>query len=155
MTRTPLPDADHILRHVKPTAFDNGRVQGAAFGWMPKQPDDGLSVNWIEHADGDTQDEKIEFIRARRRLTWKKSHKLAILNVGRLRTDVRQKMEALGFDQCAEVVHDPLDATDQWPADPTHALIAGIPNNESPEAEAVFDSLAACVESHLPALTEA
>ena len=67
MTRTPLPDADHILRHVKPTAFDNGRVQGAAFGWMPKQPDDGLSVNWIEHADGATQDEKIQFIRTRRR----------------------------------------------------------------------------------------
>ena len=111
MTRTPLPNADHILRHVKKTAFDNGRVQGAAFGWMSKQPDDGLSVNWIEHADGAARNDKIEYIRARRRLEWKKSHRLAILNIGRVRADVRQKMEALGLALSPDVVHDPLTAT--------------------------------------------
>ena len=64
-------------------------------------------------------------------------------------------MEALGLALSPDVVHDPLTATDKFLADPTHSLITGIPNNDSPEAEAVFDTLAACVESHLPALPEA
>lgn len=152
MTRMPLPESDHILRHVKPTAFDEGRVQGAAFGWIPKGPDDGLSVNWIEHADGTTVEDKIALIRRLRRLTWKKTHKLAVLNVGRVRADLRVKMAELGLNCSPDVVHDPLTATDMFPADPTHCLITGIPNNDSPEAEAVFDALAACVESHVPAL---
>ena len=147
-----IPDVDHIVRHVKPTAFDEGRVLGAAFGWLPKQQGDGLSVNWVERAEGDTEHDKIEFIRSRRRLVWKKSHRLAILNVGRVRAEAGKKMEALGLNQTAVVVHDPLDATDKWPADPTHALIAGIPNNDSPEAEAVYDCIAACVERHVSAM---
>lgn len=157
MTNVPLPDADHILRHVKPTAFDNNRVQGAAFEWRRKNANDGLSCNWMEISEGTTRDEKIEYIRSRRRLIWKKSHKLAILNVGSVKAAAKRQMDALGLTLSPDVIHDPLgaDAGQAWVADPTHALVIGIPDSDSPQAEAVFDAIAGCVQGYVAALNDA
>ena len=149
-----IPDADHILRHVKATAFDDGKVLGAAFEWMPKRPNDGASVNWIERAEGDGREAKIDYIRHRRRLTWKKSHRLAILKAGQVRSTLQLHLSALGIDMHPDIVTDPLNAEGDKPADPTHALIEGIPHGDTPEAEAIRDCLAAAVLETVAALAD-
>lgn len=147
-----IPSTDHILRHVKATAFDDGRVLGAAFEWTPKRDNDGASVNWMEIADGGNVDEKVEDIRLRRRLTWKRSHRLALLNVGTVRSSLAALIRASGLNLSPDVVWDPLEANAQYPLDLTHSLIVGIPFDDSPEAEAVRDLLAAAVVRVMPAL---
>jgi hypothetical protein len=128
MTRQAVPDDDHILRHVKPSAIDDGQIQGAAFEWRPKKIDDGISVNWIECAEGSNLQEKIDYIRQRRRLQWKKSHRLAKLNVGHTRRTVEVRSIDLGLALSPIVVQDPLEEEldRDYAPDPTHALVMPI-----------------------------
>ena len=153
MTKQPLPDHDHVLRHVNARSFD-GRVLGEAFVSTPRNEDDGLSVNWIEIAGGATLEHKIEYIRSKRRHEWKKSHRLAKLNVGRIRTTVPILARQYGLMVTAIAIHDPLDEdlAKNKPSDPTHSLIMGLSNGGAAVEEAVRDILANCVEEHFPAL---
>ena len=148
----PIPDDDHILRHVKATAFDDNKVLGAAFEWTPKRRGDGASVNWVERAQGDSRYAKIDDIRQRRRLIWKKTHRLAVLHVAGVRSTLVTQLAALGLEMHPDVVHDPLLAEGDYPEDPTHALITGIPHGDTPEAEAIRDCLVDAELETVPAL---
>lgn len=148
----PIPDPDHVLRHVNALHHDNGTVHGDAFSWKPKRPGDGCSVNWIERAQGDDRAAQIEDIRRVKRREWKASHRLAILNVGEVRQTLAAKLAELGLVGDPDVFHDPLESTDTHPLpDDTHALILGIPHEDSPAGMAVRASLATIVIEALPA----
>jgi hypothetical protein len=42
-------------------------------------------------------------------------------------------------------VHDPLDANETYPADPSHCLVPGVPVQDTPEAALVKDLIADCI----------
>jgi hypothetical protein len=52
------------------------------------------------------------------------------------------------------IVHDPLDAADNFEADPSHAEIIGLPAGDSPEADLIGDLIAECVIAMHPATGE-
>lgn len=147
-----IPDTDHVLRHVNALCHDNGEIQGQAFAWQPKQLGDGCSVNWVERANGADRPAQIAHIRGLKRRQWKESHRLAILNSGAVRRILSGKLAELGLAADRDVIHDRLPSEDRYPlADDTHALITGIPHDDSPEALAVRASLVGSIVEVLAA----
>ena len=135
-----IAEFDHVLYYVKPTQVEDGVVNGEAFLARPRD-DDGLSVNWLEWFDPPVENQ-VEGVRRLARITYAKSGRLARLNIGAVRRHVR------GNDQFATVLsfaHDPLEPEGQFAADPSHALVKGLPNHGTPEAALVGDLIAECV----------
>ncbi len=89
-----IPDADHISRycggsHVKP----DGKISGVAFQIKERfgQPEEYLSVNWLEYLGKDNR--QAEILEIRNILNNKLQHigskaRIAVLNVGELRDHV-------------------------------------------------------------------
>lgn len=142
MPAEPIPDEHHVARHCQPTSIREDGTPGP--GAFTCDDFDGISCNWLEYFPGE-RTRQISEVRAAlaARRTIRKSHKLAILNVGVAR---KGALERLG--QQIAIVKDPRIAEDGKPADPSHALIEQV-------AEAVRvalgEALAACVQEVVPA----
>ena len=54
-----------------------------------------------------------------------------------------------------QIIHDPLDAAEGFPADPSHSQIVGMPSADTDEALLVGDMIAECVSAMHPAVVEA
>lgn len=88
---------------------------------------------------------QLSAVRKLSRLTLKVNGRLAELNVGAVLQCVHEELETL------RIVHDPLDESDDFNADPSHALMTGLPPGDSDHAMLVGDMIANCVLAMHPA----
>ena len=116
MKEDPLPDEDHIVRYIGGSKLEDDIVSPTAFKDVNWEP----SVNWLECCEG-TKNEQLNRVRRLLRIKPGKTGRLAELKVNGIRN------LPLSFD----VVKDPLPADNEWPAVPCHALIKGIPTENS------------------------
>ena len=74
--------------------------------------------------------------------------RLARLKLGQVTREI-----AVGTDGNREVsvIHDPLDAEEGWIADPSHALMTNVPDEDHPDGELVGDLIAKRVLEPFPA----
>jgi hypothetical protein len=134
-----LPDADHVLRYIRPRHVENGVVNGE--GFLMKPDEDAPSVNWVEYFELPI-DDQIDGVRGVARLTYAKTGQLARLNVGQTAQHVRENDPnhlVLLFE------HDPLDSDHKHAADPSHSLMRGVPVQGTLEATLIGDLIAECV----------
>lgn len=133
MTHVPLDES--VVRYASPRHVHNGRVLGGAFVTRPSDPT--LSVN-RPAVFGDDIDAAMVSIRNVFRLTTKPTGRYAQIPVDEIvgaLSDV-QELEVL------QVLEDALVATPGFLADPSHALIVGLPNDSGPMAELCGDIIA-------------
>ena len=136
---TPVPDPDHVLRYVGKKHVDDGVANGS--GFLARVGEDAPSVNWMECFLLPVENQVAE-VAARRRIRYEKRAQLVLLNVGQTRSYVAQNATVpvqLLF------LHDPLDADDRFPEDPSHAIINDVPVINTPEGELIGDLLADCI----------
>jgi hypothetical protein len=150
MTTDRIPDADHVVRYVKPTAVEaDGSINGSEFRLRPSRPDDiGVSVNWLECFADKTKAERLGEVRRLVRLALRRAGRFAELNVGRTRKHLDIELASLQF------VKDPLAADDRYLADPSHSLMIGLPPGDTPEAELIGDMIAECIVATHPAIAD-
>ncbi len=129
-----LPDCDHIVRYIKPSEIENGIVNGAeAFCLSPSRPGEkGLSVNWLE-VFGLDKGHQLSEVRRLSQLTLRENGRFAELQVGDICSKDINELNIL------YIVQDPLEANHNFDADPSHALIIGVPQKETEEALKCFD----------------
>lgn len=145
MTAGDLPDADHVVRYARfIDLLDDGTLNCSAF--QLRKAESGLSVNWLECFGDKTKSQQLDEVRRLIRLTMKRSGRLAELNVGQTRKKVDRLLDELRF------IHMPLDADENFEADPSHSEIVGLPPKDSPEADMIGDLIATCVIEVHPAL---
>lgn len=135
----PISDDNHVLRYIAPRHVEDGIVNGAGFLRRPNE--EGSSVNWLEYFDPPVESQVSE-VRSVARLRYAKTGYLVRLNIGVTRDYVRQNSPQ-GLD--LHFVHDPLSAEGDFPSDPSHALIHGIPAADSADAELIKDLIADCI----------
>lgn len=151
MTGDDLPNEHHVVRYVKyRSLLSNGEPAGSAFCLREDRPDEtGVSVNWLECFNNLTKEQQLDKVRRLSRITMRKSGRLAELNVGATKQSIRSELESLRF------IHKPLDAIDEYLADPSHSEITGLPPGNSPEeAEKIGDMIAKCIKTMHPAVIE-
>lgn len=104
MKGDPLPAEHYVARHCrnKDLILTNGEPTGVSESAFEPKPDesDGLSANWLEFFGGDRR-HNVAGTRSVTKLTVKRSHRTAILNVGAITT-------AVGIANL-RVVEDPID----------------------------------------------
>ena len=144
MTEDDLPDDDHVVRYVKPTSVqEDGGVDGS--GFIMRQGDNSLSVNWLEFFSGYNKVQQLNEVRRLSRLKMSKRGCLAELNVGKTKQYVLRELSVLRF------VHKPLTPEPEYEADPSHSEIARLPPREDPQAMLIGDMIAKCVKAIHPA----
>ena len=146
MNGNDLPENDHIVRYVKPRNVEDGQVSIAEF--RLRENEKGVSVNWLEYYENLSKKEQLAEVRVASRLVLRKNGKFAELNVGRIKDFLAE--ELLGL----RVVHTPLDAEEEFPADPSHSEITGLPSSNSEQADLIAEMIAKCVCDFHPAIAE-
>jgi hypothetical protein len=146
----PIPDVDHVVRYVKPSSIEaDGTINGSEFRLRPNRPDDvGVSVSWMESYDPPPANQ-ISEVRQRSRLKTSKSGCYARMNVGRTRKYVLNESQTN-----LAIVHDPLQEDGTFVEDGAHSIISGLPPGDSPEAEAIGDLIAECIDERYPAIIQ-
>ena len=142
-----LPAGDHVVRYVKPSMIlSDGTPDGSDFRLRPTRPDEeGLSVNWLE-AFEPPKTQQLSEVRRLFRLSLRPNGRLAEMNVGRVLREVGKELNTL------RVVHDPLEPTRVFDADPSHAQITGLPPGDTDLAMLVGDLVAECTIGTHPAI---
>lgn len=139
---TVAADAEDIVRYARPTDVDGARVNGSAFVRRPSDTN-GLSANRpAVFGEGEAA---LAQIRAFARIAMKPSGRLARLNVGRMRAKVEE-----GAGLMLSVIEDALEAEELFPADPSHALVKGLPAADDPFKDFVGDLISEEVEALHP-----
>jgi hypothetical protein len=112
----PLPPGHHIARHCSPTdLLINGAGEPIGVKASAFVPDaEGVSADWLEFFGGDRQ-HNVLGVRSVINRTARKSHRLAILNVGAISS-------VQGVTGALRVVEDPIDSLPP-DTDAAHALI--------------------------------
>ncbi len=125
---------------------EDGTVDGAEFRLRSSRPDDtGLSVNWLE-VFGQNKAHQLNEVRRLSRLQLKQNGCFAEINVGKVVHSVAEELESL------RIIHDPLEKTEAFEADPSHAEIIGLPPGDSDQAMLVGDLIVQCVSAIHPAI---
>jgi hypothetical protein len=129
----PLPAEHYVARHCrnKDLILTNGEPTGVSESAFEPKPDesDGLSANWLEYF-GDDRQHNVAGVCSVTKLTVKRSHRIAILNVGAITT-------AVGAANL-RVVEDPIDDL----APDTNAAHVLIKEPAALKDQAVRDALA-------------
>ena len=147
MTENALPNSDHVVRHASFTDFtdlDAGILNCSAFQLGPDQQ--GLSVNWLEYFQGRDKSGQLEEVRNHIQRKLGRNGRLAELNVGFTLEYIGHRLADLRF------VHSPSPPRGQYPADPSHSDILGLPPLESPESELIGDLIAEWVAELHPTI---
>ena len=136
-----LPDNDNVVRYVKPSLIDDGKVDGNAF--HRRGDEEALSINWLDYFRNLSKEQQLCEVRRLFRLQVRPNGRFAELNVSQTRRHVGNEIQDLRFFE------DPLeaDSVNGHKADYSHALIDGLPDpNKMPEfAEMIGDMIAECV----------
>jgi hypothetical protein len=133
----PIAEEHHVARHCQPGALrEDGSPGPAAFTC---DDIDGISCHWLEYFPGDraAQLSQVRAALAARR-TVRKTHKLALLQVGVARARALENLRL----QIA-IVRDPRPAEDGKSPDPSHALIEQVSETFR---VALGDTLSGCVQ---------
>lgn len=138
-----IPDDDHVVRYVRPSLVDDETVDGSAFVLRKGEPT--LSVNWLEAFGGADQEYQLNEVRRLSRLQLARSGRFAKLNVGETKRHVLECVEETGVAVGIGIAAAPLDPTDEFKADPSHAAVTGPPPSDSDEALFIGDLIAECV----------
>jgi hypothetical protein len=146
-----IVDEDHILRYVGGSHIETAQdgtpvITGGGFIAKPKD-DNKPSYNWLECFTG-ALDDQVQKVRDLARVTYGSKGKLVRLNVGRVRCNIAENTDD---NRAITVIEDPLDAEDDKPADPSHALMTNVPDENDPQGELVGDLIAQCVLNVFPA----
>ena len=147
MKRDDLPAGDQIVRYVKPSMIqEDGTADGSDFRLRSARPDEtGLSVNWLEAFEPGKVHQLGE-VRRLCRLHLRPNGRFAEMNVGTVIREVAKELDTL------RIIHDPLEATEGFDADPSHAEIIGLPPGDSDQAVLVGDLIAEYVIDMHPAI---
>ena len=142
---TELRDSDNVVHYVKPSlVLRNGRASGDAF--RLRSGEVGWSINWLECFEEYTKDDQLVRVRSILRIETKKNGRLAELNVQNTKLTTGATVD-LRFKLC------PLPADHNYPADPSHCEVIGMPPYESPKSALVGDLMAKSVTAtHLAKL---
>lgn len=147
MKQENIPPSSHIVRYVKPSMIqEDGTADGSDFRLRYPRPEEtGLSVNWLE-VFGPGKVHQLDEVRRLCRLHLRPNGRFAEMNVGTVIHHVATELDSL------RIIHDPLEATDSFDADPSHAQITGLPPGDSDQAVLVGDLIAECVIAIHPAV---
>ena len=149
MKRGDIPSGNQIVRYVKPSMIqDDGTADGSDFRLRASRPDEaGLSVNWLEAFEPGKAHQLAE-VRRLFRLRLSPRGRFAEMNIGAILREVSAELDTL------RIVHDPLEANEDFDTDPSHAQICGLPAGDSDHALLVGDLIADCVVDMHPAIVE-
>ena len=147
MKGDPLPTGAHVLRYASPTRAE---IPATAFVRSPRDTN-GLSVNWREFFSGNLE-EQVASVRQVIRQTLRKNGRFFLINVDA----VNAHLAIHAPDVSMGAIEDPLEAEGGRPADPSHALLTGLPvHDDSPEVERIGDLVAQCIiEPHHSGLVD-
>ena len=136
------PRLVHSTGHADPEAFAD--PQAFVLRTLDDgTPEDGLSINWLDAFPGGIQSQLEEVTRCLR-LKVTRNGRFAEFVVG----DLTTLLAAENVE--SSVVHDPLEAEDDYPEDPSHALVLGLPHPSTDRATEVGAQLARAALLHLP-----
>ena len=123
-----IPVSDHVARYCKASTVEHGEISATAF--MLRETDEYLSVNWLEElrrSDRASQIRDLQQLYARK-LQVGAAARIAILNVGTLRTKVERDSPDR---RVLRVLHEPQ------PDDPSHSGIYEIRHDDELVAELI------------------
>jgi hypothetical protein len=89
MNGEPIPDLDHVLRHVNARHIQGEDLDGSAF--RLRENEAYLSFNWMEYYRNRSPDEQFQIIRDTFPLKCKKKDKFVKLNVGSAKRHVKKE----------------------------------------------------------------
>lgn len=112
MSKTHLPDHDHVSRYCKPSAVGMDDLPKVSAFELRVQ-DSSLSVNWLEHF-GPDRDLSIQEIRQVIQICLRPNGRFVVLGVAAVKEAI-----IAGGGNSPEVF------LDRQPGDPSHALISG------------------------------
>lgn len=145
MKKTSVPKSDHVVRYLSPNKIeDDGSVAFRAF--LVRVGETGLSVNWLECLSGMNKQSRLSEVRRVSRLEVKPTGGYAEMHVGKIFKKLSEVVSDL------DVVHAPLDEEDEWPPDPSHCEIRGLPSDTDGRARRAAERLADCVCTIHPAV---
>jgi hypothetical protein len=134
----PIPDADHVLRHVKGRFIQNDQISGASF--RLRENENELSFNWMEFDfyRSHSAEEQVALIRANFPLNLSPKDRFASLNVG------AAKLRVLNEHPAAKV----LDFIENgYVENPSHCFMTIEELDDM-----VGDLLAQCILNQFPAV---
>ncbi|MCY3986898.1 MAG: hypothetical protein OXF23_07675 [Candidatus Dadabacteria bacterium] len=144
-----LPESDHIVRYVKPSNLELGRVSISEFKLREGREDErGVSVNWLEYYNNFSKEEQLAEIRRVSRLKLRKNGRFAELNVGEIKRLVSKELRDL------RIIHTPLDAEGHFLADPSHSEIVGLPSENPEKSDLIAQMIVQSVSCLHPGVAE-
>lgn len=122
MAHKDLPDADHVVRFIKPTLIVWDETTGAAKGCFPqafrlREGEEYLSVSWLEFFPG-SRTESLRKIREHAEHKIRGSHGFGILNVGQMHQVAKDVSEKI------RIIHEPTDGN------PSHSSVRRYPKDK-------------------------
>jgi hypothetical protein len=128
-----VPDSDHVARYCKASTIEDGEVQATAF--MLRDGEEYLSVNWMEYLNCSNKRDEILALQGiySRKLSVGTTARIAILNVGAIRTKVARESPDM---RRLRVLHEPI-----IPEDPSHAGIYDFSTEEELIAELIAQTV--------------
>ena len=114
MTGDPLPDEDHFAHYCSPRQIDEEGFP-ALHAFLPRETEEYLSVNWLEHFEAPSREIAVECVRQalRTKIKLKRSGGLWVLNVAAAKDAARD-----AGNETLWVEHLPDE-------DPSHAGVRG------------------------------
>lgn len=141
-----IPDCDTILRltHGKHVDTDeNGKEEILGTAFIGRPSDKGnVSYNCLEMLHGD-REAAVQHVRETTTLRFTGSYRFVSLNVGVAMSELNVRREDA---EVSEVLHDPIDASDEAAEDLSHCVMTNIPENESSYASLIGEILSECVQ---------
>lgn len=88
-----LCDEHNIVRYIKPTHVENGKINHEAF--ERRENEEGLSVNWLEYYENKTKEEQLKgaISDCATGISFSKTGKFAEINIGKARSILNEKEE--------------------------------------------------------------
>ena len=121
-----IPDQHNIARYCYPKYVrSDGTVEAGAFMLRLDRPDEeSLSVNWLEYLRCSNRENAIAALRNKKTLILSRNGRIAVLNVGEMRQEVKTGSPD-GTD--LQVIHEPAEN------DPSHSGIFNLTRDASRE----------------------
>lgn len=142
MSDKELLDEDNVVRHVPSRHLKSGgKVAGAAFGL--RDDEEGASVGWLECFGDIGKEAQLVEIRRVSRLRLRTSHRFAELNVGKTKSVLYHDFD---IDD-VRFQSKPLEATPEFPPDPSHSEIEGLPRGNSEHDDMIRAMIAKTVNN--------
>ena len=146
----PIPDTDDVIRYAGGSQVNEYGIDGVAFQLRLqdiREPEPGLSCNWLDYFSSRSKNAQVECVR---RVIHLKPGRDAVF--GEL--NVRSTLDAI-LDNAprARFAYKPKPAEGEFPEDPSHCELLGLPSHGTHEAERVGDKIAKLVQRTYPART--